>query len=148
MSATDHLKHKQKRPENVLLFMFSMRGTHENLYSLNTHSWRRYKLRWPYQMSHAIFTCAVVTPIRYTVYWHLFLCCVIKIRKKNQFILNVSLLVSVSGWTIFIRELYLVPDCGIDGSLSAPTFPGFELITLTRLSSFHFAVVRLSCFHF
>jgi len=94
-------------------------------------------------------TCAVDTPIRHTFCWHLFLCCLMNAKKNPHTVIrHVNLLVSVSGWPIFITELYLVPDCGIDGSLSAPTFQGFELITLTRLSSFHFAVVRLPCFHF
>jgi hypothetical protein len=85
MSATDHLKHKQKLTEDVLLFMFSIRKTQEKLYSLNTHSWWRHKLRWSFQMSQAMFTCVVVTPIRYTLCWHLFLCCVTNDQKKHSY---------------------------------------------------------------
>ena len=123
--------------------MICMRGKHENLYFLNTHSSWRYKLQWSYQM-----TCAVDTPIKYTFCWHLFLCYVMNDQKKENSYSTREFTCFCKWLTNFITELYLVPDCGIDGSLSAPTIPGIELITLTRLSSFHFAVVRLLCFHF
>jgi hypothetical protein len=42
-------------------------------------------LRRSFQMSHAIFTRAVVTSIRYTICWHLVLCCVVSDQKNHSY---------------------------------------------------------------